>query len=321
MKVVALLTFRDEAPFLPVWLECASRLVDDIVALDDRSTDGGGLLVEAAGGTVVRGSERSDADGFSARRQVLLELGREVGGTHFLCLDADELPSDPFIRNGRALLSSLEPGASLAVEQINLWRSTTHYRRGWRYRRPLALAFHDDGVLKYEFAAIHETRIPRPAEIARHSLPAGQAAIVHLQFVAWHRAQAKQAWYRCRELLDGRRADAINARYWFTLDSRLVHRRCMPSAWLAEGLDLGGVVAAPVSWHLEEVLHYFDERGAGHFEELQIWQVPELLVAFERSLGRSPRPQHLRIPLIVTATEGRDLLVAGARRVGRTVAR
>jgi len=321
MKVVALLTFRDEAPFLPAWLDSASRFVDDIVALDDRSIDGGGLLVEAAGGTVLRAEGRTNAEGFSARRQVLLELGREVGGTHFLCLDADEVLSDPFIRNGRSLLASLEPGTSLAVEQINLWHSTTHYRRGWGYRRPLALVFRDAAALAYEFAAIHESRIPRPAEMARRNLPAAQAAIVHLQFVAWHRAQAKQAWYRCRELLDGGRVDAINARYWFTLDSALVHRRPMPREWLARRIDLDAVAAAPTSWHLAEVLRFFEDRGAAHFEQLQIWQVPELLAAFERSLGRTPRPHHRRTPLIVTASEGRDLLVAGARRVRRTVAR
>jgi len=321
MKVVALLTFRDEAPFLPAWLASASRLIDSVVALDDRSTDGGGLLVEAAGGRVVQAVERPDADGFSARRQVLLELGREAGGTHFLCLDADELLSDPFIRNGRDLLASLDPGASLAVEQINLWRSTTHYRRGWRYRRPLALAFCDDVRLVYEHAVIHESRIPRQAEIARRSLPPAQAAIIHLQFVAWHRAQVKQAWYRCRELLDGRDPHAINARYWFTLDSAVVRKRPLPPSWLASGPDLAGVAAAPPSWHLDEVRRWFDERGPAQFEQLQIWHVPELLAAFRSSVGRSPRPHHLRVPLIVTASEGRDLLVAGARRACRTVAR
>lgn len=321
MKLVALLTFRDEAPFLTAWLGSMSRLVDDVVALDDRSTDGGARLLEAAGSRVVPVAERAGADGFSARRQELLELGREAGGTHFLCLDADEVLSAPFLRNGRDLLASLDPGSSLAVEQINLWRSTTRYRRGWRYRRPLALAFRDQPRLEYGFASLHETRIPRPAEIARRPLPPSQAAILHLQFVAWHRAQVKQAWYRCRELLDGRDVDAINARYWFTLDTAMVRTRPLPAAWVPDGVDIGGVASAAASWHLQEVLGWFEEKGPAMFERLQIWHVPELRAAFDRLVGRPPRPQHLRVPFTVAASEGRDLIVAGARRARRTVAR
>jgi len=321
MKVVALLTFRDEKPFLPAWLASVSRLADEIVALDDRSNDDGGRLVQEAGGTVASVADHPAADGFSARRQVLLELGRQVGGTHFLCLDADEVLSDPFLQNGRRLLASLEPGTSLAVEQINLWRSPTRYRRGWRYRRPLALAFRDRNGLGYEYAAIHESRIPRAAELARRSLPPAEAAILHLQFVAWHRAQVKQAWYRARELLSGRPAGAVNARYWFTLDSPIVRRRQMPTAWVPDHVDVAGVATAPPSWHLDELLGWLDQRGPVFFESLEIWHVPELLAAFERAVGRPPRPHRFRTPFIVAASEARDLVVAGARRTRRTVGR
>ena len=37
-------------------------------------------------------------------------MGREAGGTHFVCLDADETFTNPLIDNFKELLPQLQPG-------------------------------------------------------------------------------------------------------------------------------------------------------------------------------------------------------------------
>ena len=56
-----------------------------------------------------------------------------------------------------------------------------------------------------------------PIDSARGVLRAGELHVLHLQWLVAGQTQMRQAWYRCRELLDGRPARAINEYYSTTL--------------------------------------------------------------------------------------------------------
>jgi hypothetical protein len=312
--IVALLAFRDEAPFLPYLLASLEPVVDAVIALDDRSTDDGPAILRAAGASVVPAPVGSS---YGGRRQTLLTLGRDAGGTHFIALDADEAFTARFSEQGRRLIESLPPGEAFALADRTLWKGTTQYRVGKEYDMPQACVFRDDGLSDYADVSIHESRLPgRFPETAR-LLDHREGAMVHFQFAAWERAQAKQAWYRCKEFLAGASAVRVNARYLTTLDGPRVRCRPLDASEVAHLPDLRPLQDAPLGWHLDEVLARFGQHGPSHFEPLQIWHVDALRQAFELAEHRSPHASAIAPP--VARVVG-DLFGSG-RSAGRRVIR
>lgn len=318
MRIVALLAFRDEEPYLPFLLASLAPLVDHVVALDDRSTDAGPVLLRAAAATIATPREGST---YGSRRQLLLEMGRAAGGTHFVAVDADEAFSADFSAHGRSAIKGLSPGRALAFPFRTLWKGTANYRIGKEYDMPLACAFQDDGVSNYAATPIHESRLPGDIAGTARVLPDHVGSMVHFQFAAWDRAQAKQAWYRCKEFLAGTSPLRVNARYLTTLDGPRVRVRPIDPAVLAHLPLLSPLSALPPSWHLEEVLGWFAAHGASRFEPLQIWHVPELRDAFEAAEGRSPRASAITPPVARAAGDlygsSRAALRMVSRRLGR----
>ena len=92
--IACLLPVRDGASELPAWLECAGRVADLVIALDDGSTDATAEILEASPlvETVLRNPPRASYAGWddAANRQRLLDAAVEAGVDWALFLDADE---------------------------------------------------------------------------------------------------------------------------------------------------------------------------------------------------------------------------------------
>jgi glycosyltransferase involved in cell wall biosynthesis len=295
LKVVALLPFKDEEWILPAYVSSVAPVVDEIVAIDDGSTDRSRRLIEEAGGYVVDNSSGSIASGgFLPIREQLLALGRERGGTHFIGLDADEALTTPSRRHLRQALSQLEPGGKIAMQWVTLWKRPDTYRHDgsvWtNLFKDFAWADSDQGLHGGDFMGIARTPGDNSAECWKR-VPPAQAAVLHYQFAAWDRAQLKQAWYRCSELIrTPDRAFDINRMYAHGLDDRAARTLPVPEEW-SQGIIVPADIARSVpGWQLDQILAWFDDRGIEFFEGLQIWHVPELHAEFVRRLGREPVP-------------------------------
>lgn len=267
MKVIALLPFKNEEIMLPAYLSSVLQVVDEIIGIDDGSTDNSRQILEQAGAAVYSAQQLQTAEWEAEKkvsgwteysiRQKLVCLGRQHGGTHFVCLDADEAFTAPFVHNARQFIASLKPGQKLSMQWLALWKSPYCYRQDksvWSNNFK-DFVFCDDKQAEHDFAVFGVGRTPG-ANTADTlvNVPLEKGAVLHFQFASWPRFQLKQAHYRCWELIRyPQNAAEINQKYAITLDDPNARTVPIPAKWL-HGVAIPQLNDAPVSRYLAEIL-------------------------------------------------------------------
>jgi len=295
MKIVALLPFKNEAWCLPSYLHNTLKVVDEIIAIDDGSIDDSAKILKDAGAKVYSADNlRNFNSGWSegSIRAELLKLGRESGGTHFVCLDADESFTNNFVEISKESISQLRPGEKIAMQWLALWKSYTHYRHDstvWSNNwKDFIVA--DSPELTYNSKQhMHLGRTPlgdhESGKSHWISYPPNYAAVMHFQFSVYNNFQLKQCWLRCSELIQEPGTEgAINAKYSITLLDQGVGLQEMPKEWY-DGVPFPTVDNFDSEWNedkflrkdlLPGIMKYFDDYGADYFKGLDIWHIPQL---------------------------------------------
>ena len=90
-----MIPFKNEETFIEHAINSVKDISDEIICINDNSTDLSPEIAKNTGAVVVNSSEKVDYGWPELRiRNDLLSIGRDYGGTHFICLDADELISE-----------------------------------------------------------------------------------------------------------------------------------------------------------------------------------------------------------------------------------
>jgi len=132
---------------------------------------------------------------------------------------------------------------------------------------------------------LHEPRVVG----SRDTVKADGVSVFHLQWLLPRRNQMKQAWYRCREMMEGRKSAAeINRRYSITLPPRRATTSRVPREWVSGVTFPETAIDREPSWQEREILLWFDERGVEFFEPLEIWHIGRLAREFSMRTGRRP---------------------------------
>lgn len=307
MKIIALIPVKNEAWILKTCLTSLKSVADEVVILDDNSTDGSRELAASFGAHVVNFDSGSEKHvDMSARRQKLLDIGRQRGGTHFIWLDADEAFSADFLPNARELIATLAPGEKLCLQWIQLWKSVNKFRDDGVYHslfKDFVVADDPNAVFKKQ--SLSEGRTPGHNDKLRRIAPE-QGVVLHYQQSDWRRYQFKQAWYRCSELIEGARsAKRINNTYLFTLDDGSDKISIVPEKWIS-GLPLLCYIEKS-EWHEKAIYGFFDKYGIEFFEPLQIWHIKELHDAFVVKTGRESKSMTFH-QAIIKLNEIRNIL-------------
>ena len=292
MKVVALLPFKNEEKFLPSYLCTVKPVVDQIIAINDGSTDSGPEILTNAGCTVVDNDEKVSAGWAELGiRNRLLQLGRDSGGTHFVCLDADEAFTTPFVAKAPVVYSKMRPGDKVVMQWLAMWKSVDHYRDDhsvWsnNYKD---FVFCDDGKIKYPDVWMHTPRTPgENREDNRLTLNPKHGAVLHWQFSEFTNFQLKQAFYRVSELikLGANHAANINQKYSISMDDERSKVKRIEPGWYIDTMPK--LTHDVDAWRVKTILDYFDMYGIETFERLQIWHIDLLRSEFMKRTGRTP---------------------------------
>jgi hypothetical protein len=320
MKIIAMVPTRNEAWVIAHSLACLSSFCDVILVCDRASEDETRAICGRFSKAVVL--DAAPDSRIRQQRWQLLDAARDYEGHNLLWAnDADELLSPALVhRVLERRRAELEPGAVLETFFYTLWDGPGRYRDDLTYYRPYPkqMAFVDDRRSDFDRSAstpLHEPRVPAPEGapvVAAHDLP-----VLHLQWIVPNRNQLKQAWYRCREWLDGGKSAAeINALYAVTFPQR-ARTTAVPVEWIdgvtfpADASDL------EPSWHERELLAWFDRYGIERFEPLEIWHVPALRAEFRRRMRRAPKPDRSYLPPWPVRAQrfGRRVMNAARRRL------
>jgi hypothetical protein len=300
MKIIGLMPAKNESWILPYTLKPLSQICDHIIVADQNSTDKSNEVYKNFSKVTVI---KNNVIGHSNTvRWNLLDTARNFDGKNLIIsIDADEiiipkLLKDYLYKN----IDSISSGTLLSFQWIQLWKSLNYYRNddfwgnNWK-----PIGFLDDRKIDYNRSNIiindHTSRTPGKENTPitkMHNVP-----LIHLQWVFWNRAQIKQAWYRCTELIENNsRAWTINKKYKTSLDNTNAKLKATPKEWI---LDINIPTNLNQQWQFKEILQWFDQYGIKYFEPLQIWHIQELHNEFVKKMGRQPKailkpPLHIR---------------------------
>lgn len=281
-KIVALVPGHNDGRFLSNCFKALSNYVDAIVYLDDASTDNSIAIAQALAQECNIEQilcKKNWIRHAGADRNILLATGRAIGGTHFVLIDADEMPTANFLdeKTLRGIILNLKPGERLALAWIQLWRSCDYYRYDssvWtnNYKD---IAFCDDEICYYHQKKLCESRTPETLQGKTWFIEGYEYGLLHFQFVNWENLLKKQAWYRCQEhiLHPHRSFESINAEYAPSKDEIQLCTRKAPKEWFENYnafLDLN-IIHQKETWREQEAMQWFSTYGIGEFMGLDIW--------------------------------------------------
>jgi hypothetical protein len=300
VKIVAIMPVRNEAWVLPHSLASLSAFCDVILVNDQSSEDASRGICRQFPKVILLESPETRV--CEEARWELLDAARGYDGCNLIiCTDADELlpprMMNRFIDGHR---EDLQPKTSVECMFYHLWGDAVHYRDDYTMYRPhwKAMAFVDDRLGDYdrsERLPLHQSRIILMD--GGHLLRADDVPLLHLQWLIANRNQMKQAWYRCRELLDGKKgALEINRRYSIALPAPRAKTSLVPAEWLEELTFPDLSIDREPSWQQRDILGWFDRYGPAFFERLEIWHIATLRGEFRRRVGRRPRPDRSYLP-------------------------
>jgi len=264
---------RNEGAKIQFALRALAQHTDAIVYLDDFSSDDTLAQVERCQVECqverILTKERWLRDE-PADRNRLLQAGREIGGSHFIVIDADEALTSNFLVNGllKKQILTLAPGDQLALRWIHLWRSVDTFRTDGdkgdsRFKYCI---FCDDRRAVYSSDFIHTSRIPRVKGSKRRL--EGAYGLMHFQFVDWDNLVLKQKWYRWLERIyqPEKATEDILTRYGKSEDeSGLVTQPCPPDWFVTYPFFDPTVFHQPDNWRIQQMNEWKAEKGVEYF--------------------------------------------------------
>ncbi len=286
-KIVALTAVRNEDWVLGLSLRVSLSYCDAVVITDHGSTDGTGRIIEEAHSEFpdrqISTRRRDDKEWMEADiRREMLNRGRELGGTHFVIADADEVPTGNLLPRLRQLALKPSPGCFVSLPMIATYHAPAVYRSDgpWGHANQIPWAFRDSPALRESPSSAYQLHRRTPDRAVNEGpLFAGKShgGLFHLQFVNKARLQSKAAWYKLIETLrhpGARSAADLNGMYDWTLreDGNLqVHD--VPDSWWSPYRERGWLqYFSPdaASWQHDEVRRLVAEHGMDAFSGLDL---------------------------------------------------
>jgi hypothetical protein len=241
VKLIGLILHRGEEWVLPACLDVARRWCDDLVIRD--GTPKNGVWAEMD------------------ERQAMLDQGRDLGGTHFAMIDADEMLTHNLLPVIRPMVAKLTASQVLDLPMINPHRGLEVHRDDHteHSQSQLSVAFCDSPNLTWQPRNGYHFHQRCPQGSTGHLNPLHRkkdnGGAFHLQWVCWDRVVSKHQWYALNERIrwpEKYSVQDVNRIYSAALDERGLRCRPIPAEWWGD-YPKHLIDANHVPWHKADV--------------------------------------------------------------------
>jgi len=196
-KLICLTPVRNEAWCLDVFLKCTSLWADQILILDQNSTDGSReIALKYPKVKLLENSSESYDE--NERQKLLINEARKIEGAKILiALDADEIFSANYIdtEDWNRILSS-QPGDVFGFQWANIISDKKHFFPSTFY---FPWLFHDDGITEHKNYVrwMHSMRIPYPTKSDAYYYKVNDFKVLHFSWIDKKRFDSKNRFYQC----------------------------------------------------------------------------------------------------------------------------
>lgn len=267
MKLVSLTIARNSGWCIKATIAHALKYCDAAVVLLHSTTDDSLKILRRFDRRVTIAKLDDPEWNEMNHRQQTLEIGRDLGGTHFVILDDDEMLTENLVPKIRDIADQQIEAQCVSLPWLSLWRSLDQYRvdaghpLGRAYKTVL---FRDGSDVSWKPTAGYHHHHTQPfntdlIRLYNHD----QGGWFHFQHANWERLVAKQRWYMHMEMY---RWGTIRANYKGTMDETGLKLADVPPAWW--GKERKWIKLEGDSWHAAEIERMRAEKGAAFFEGL-----------------------------------------------------
>jgi hypothetical protein len=205
--IVGLMITYNDCHFLKYSLPVLLKVVDKVIILDNSKDDSREYIQSLNNQNIKLFCEEDyPVMTFKERRQFTLDRGREVGGTHFIVIDADEILSEELIDylncgdwNNAIYCKWYHIGHDINLVNVD------------RIDNTQGIAFIDKGIDYHGKDMVHEDKIPinRDEEVCAFI----DHPLLHFGMCNQSNVRTKESYYKCLGVLDGIPTYRINLDY------------------------------------------------------------------------------------------------------------
>jgi Glycosyl transferase family 2 len=205
MKLVGLCLARNEDYILGFTARVALNWCDSLIILNHGSTDGTADIIEeiqaqSSGRVSVLSEPAGETWDEMTHRQELLTWGRQIGGTHFAIIDADEALTANLWFDVRRHIETLPARGMLELPGYNLRKGITSYHENGVWSdRWFSTAFKDDPRASWDGNKFHQRAPENVRWFPVRPVPQGQGGILHFWGASERRLHEKHRLYRVTE--------------------------------------------------------------------------------------------------------------------------
>ena len=282
MKIVGMMLVRNESWIIGLALNVALEWCDEIVILDDSSTDNTPDIISeisrsSPGRVYCSRADRADTHRWDEMdlRQRLFDLAKLRSGTHYGIIDADEIPTGPIVPHLRTIVEECKPAQLLSVPMLSPY-GNLHTRRidgDFQPYAGISFVFGASPGLHWSSGKDgyqHHHRQPHGSEFEYPRFHANEGGIMHLQFASIDRLRAKSAYYKAFETImyPGRMsANKLNLKYdWSLLTDRMQTDEIPSQWWEPHARFLPYLDMDKEAWQLESLRQIVDQHGIEKFQ-------------------------------------------------------
>jgi hypothetical protein len=285
VKLIGLCLVRNESWIFGMTARAALRWVDSLLIFLDRCTDNtdrivNGLLKEDGSSRIAfQHTEQAEHWNEMDIRQQMLVDGRNMGGTHFAMIDADEAITHNQLANARKWTEELKPGEVLDMPMVCPHRGLEKYRDDhtvWS-RSQLSVSFCDRKDLSWKPRDGYHFHQRCPQGSGPHINPLhgdkAKGGAFHFQWVSWDRLISKHRWYVLNERTrwpNKKSVQELNQVYSESSDEMGLRTRQIPKEWYGD-YDLHFVYPDHRPWYDAESKRMMETAAPGSLDGLNLF--------------------------------------------------